>query len=171
MRLPIVRTQTYHPHESGRVESLAGAPLAPFRTRLIAFIIDFLVAFILFFPCAVLFSYLAIKMGIILPQRLQLEFNFHHWYSLIFLVLYFGLATYLGKGQTPGKRLCRIRVVSLVHDHITPWTAIERSLGYGASALEFGFGFLQYFIHPNHQTVHDRIAETIVVEVGRAKRR
>ena len=30
-------------------------------------------------------------------------------------------------------------------------------------SLEAGFGFLQYFKHPNHQTVHDRIAETIVV--------
>jgi len=32
-------------------------------------------------------------------------------------------------------------------------------------ALEGGFGFLQYFIHPNRRTVHDRIAETIVVTV------
>jgi hypothetical protein len=38
-----------------------------------------------------------------------------------------------------------------------------RSLGYGASALEGGFGFIQYITHPNAQTVHDRIAETIVV--------
>jgi len=30
-------------------------------------------------------------------------------------------------------------------------------------SLEAGFGFLQYFTHPNRQTVHDRIAETIVV--------
>lgn len=40
---------------------------------------------------------------------------------------------------------------------------VERALGYGASALEGGFRFIQYFIHPNRQTVHDRIAETIVV--------
>jgi uncharacterized RDD family membrane protein YckC len=48
------------------------------------------------------------------------------------------------------------------------WHAIERALGYGASALELGFGFLQYFIHPNKQTVHDRIAETIVVKEGKS---
>jgi len=40
---------------------------------------------------------------------------------------------------------------------------LERALGYGAPALELGFGFLQYFIHPNHRTVHDRIAETIII--------
>jgi len=40
----------------------------------------------------------------------------------------------------------------------------------GASFLEFGFGFVQYFIHPNRRTVHDRIAETIVIrEPGDAK--
>jgi hypothetical protein len=40
--------------------------------------------------------------------------------------------------------------------------AIDRALGYAASSLEAGFGFLQYFTHPNCQTIHDRIAETIV---------
>ena len=44
----------------------------------------------------------------------------------------------------------------------------KRALGYGASALEFGFGFIQYFIHPNRRTVHDRIAETIVVKKKKA---
>lgn len=31
--------------------------------------------------------------------------------------------------------------------------------------LEGGFGFFQFFINRNHQCVHDRIAETIVVDV------
>jgi hypothetical protein len=39
-------------------------------------------------------------------------------------------------------------------------------LGYYASSLEFGFGFLQYFIDYNRRTVHDRIAETIVIKVN-----
>jgi hypothetical protein len=54
-------------------------------------------------------------------------------------------------------------VVSLVHERLTLWHCMERTLGYSASSLEGGFGFLQYFKHPNCQTVHDRIAETIVV--------
>jgi hypothetical protein len=31
----------------------------------------------------------------------------------------------------------------------------------------FGFGFLQYFIDYNRRTVHDRIAETIVIKVNK----
>jgi uncharacterized RDD family membrane protein YckC len=69
-----------------------------------------------------------------------------------------------GKGQTLGKRIFRIRVVSLVHPQLTLWQSIERALGYGASMLGGGFGFLQYFVHPNRCCVHDRIAETIVVK-------
>ena len=65
--------------------------------------------------------------------------------------------------MTLGKRLLRIRVVSLTHQRITFWQSAERALGYGASLLEAGFGFLQYFLYPNHRCLHDRIAETIVI--------
>jgi len=47
---------------------------------------------------------------------------------------------------------------------MTFFQSIERALGYGASFLEAGFGFIQFFINPNRRTVHDRIAETIVVD-------
>jgi uncharacterized RDD family membrane protein YckC len=90
---------------------------------------------------------------------------FHGW-ALLSLPLYFGLWTYFGHGQTLGKKLLKIRVVAVAHAHLSLWHSIERSLGYGASILEGGFGFLQFFIHPNRQTVHDRIAETIVIQLG-----
>lgn len=83
--------------------------------------------------------------------------------ELILPVLYFGLLTWRGRGQTPGKRLLKIRVVSLVHRHLTLWHSVERALGYGAAALEGGFGFFQFFLHPYRRCVQDRIAETIVV--------
>jgi uncharacterized RDD family membrane protein YckC len=163
------RHRAYHPHEGERMAALAGAPLASFGRRLAAFTLDFGFAAIVFM-LGVFFVFWPIvkKMGL-LHHDLHLTFDFHEWYSLVFLVLYFGLATYWGNGQTPGKRLCKIRVVSLVEERITLWTAIERALGYGASALELGFGFLQYFLHPNCRTVHDRIAETIVVDERRER--
>jgi uncharacterized RDD family membrane protein YckC len=78
-------------------------------------------------------------------------------------VLYFGLFVWRTNGLTPGKRLLGIRVASLNSGRLSLWQSIERSLGYGASALEGGFGFLQYFTNHNHGCVHDRTAETIVV--------
>jgi uncharacterized RDD family membrane protein YckC len=82
--------------------------------------------------------------------------------------VFFGLSFYLGNRQTLGKRLMGIRAVSLVHHRLSLWHSIERAFGYGASAL--GFGFLQYYIHPNRRTVRDRIAETIVIREGRTSR-
>ena len=94
---------------------------------------------------------------------IHVNFDFHGPGNVVWLILYFGLIVWKTNGLTPGKRLLHIRIASLTHDRITLWQAIERALGYGASVLEGGFGFIQYFIHPNHCCAHDRIAETIVV--------
>ncbi|MES2390482.1 MAG: RDD family protein [Acidobacteriota bacterium] len=83
--------------------------------------------------------------------------------DVVIPVLYFGILLWKGKGRTPGKRFMKIRVVSLMHRHITFWHSVERALGYGAAALELGFGFAQFFIHPYRRCAQDRLAETIVV--------
>ena len=159
----------YDAHETHRMQILDGRELASFSERAAAFLIDFVIATVMVFALSALIAFpiarALIRAGVLRPHGdVLLHFNFFgNWYSVVWLVLYFGVATYLGDGRTPGKRLMRIRVVSLVHDHLSLWHAIERALGYGASALEFGFGFAQYFLNRNRRTVHDRIAETIVV--------
>lgn len=156
---------TYEPHHLPRLDRLKGMPLASFFRRAAAFAVDFAAAFLLFLGLLLLGARVLAYFELFPADKdYNFKFDLQHWYSLLFLVAYFGLCTYWGKGQTPGKRLLKIRVVSLAHEHISLWHAIERALGYGASALELGFGFMQYFIHPNKQTVHDRIAETIVIE-------
>jgi hypothetical protein len=45
---------------------------------------------------------------------------------------------------------------------VSLWQSLERALGYGASFLEGGFGFAQYFFQRNQQCAHDRLAEMIV---------
>jgi len=154
--------KVYNPHETERMAKLHGAPLASFRSRAGAFVVDFILTLVVFMLLAMFGAWLAPQFGFPVGD-VHLTFDFTHWYSLIFLVVYFTLWTYFTDGRSPGKRLFGIRVVSLVHDHLTLWQSFERSLGYGASALEGGFGFLQFFIHPDRRTVHDRIAETIVV--------
>ena len=98
-------------------------------------------------------------------QIINIEGNevIHVAATVVVPVLYCGVLLWAGKGRTPGKRLLRIRVVSLAHRHITFWHAVERALGYGAAALELGFGFVQFFIHPYRRCAQDRLAETIVV--------
>lgn len=83
--------------------------------------------------------------------------------DIVIPILYFGVLLWKGKGRTPGKGLMKIRVVSIVHRHLSFWHSVERALGYGAAALEAGFGFIQFFIHPYRRCAQDRLAETIVV--------
>jgi uncharacterized RDD family membrane protein YckC len=154
--------RTFNAHETERMQALQGVTLASFKSRGGAFIIDFLLAFGAFLIILIPGAKLAAKMGFAVPD-VNLQFDFEHWYSILFLVAFFSVATYWGNGKTPGKWIFGIRVVSLTHERMSLWPSIERALGYGASFLEFGFGFFQYFTHPNRRTVHDRIAETIVV--------
>jgi uncharacterized RDD family membrane protein YckC len=152
----------FNPANVDRQKALQGLRLASFGRRAGAFALDF--------------GIVAVFLGLLkLPETLKhgaaaggfiMDINPFHGWELLSLLIYFGLWTYFGHGQTLGKKLMRIRIVSLTHDHLTLWHSIERTLGYGASLLEGGFGFLQYFIHPNRQTVHDRIAETIVIDAA-----
>jgi uncharacterized RDD family membrane protein YckC len=148
------------------MQELQGLELASFESRAVAFLIDFVIAGALFLGLLVLFFKIANRYTSLGQnnQHINVELNFfENWYSIVYLVIFFGLSVYLGNGRTIGKRVMGIRVVSVVHHKMSLWHSFERALGYGASALEFGFGFVQYFIHPNRRTVHDRMAETIVI--------
>jgi uncharacterized RDD family membrane protein YckC len=163
--------KNFSARETAWLQELDGLELADFWQRALAFAIDLVLAVV--FMLAVL---LVIAYGVTAWHGLH---GNHQRYNMVLhrenetdklviellvLVLYSGLFTWLGKGRSPGKRLLRIRVVSLVHRHLSLWHSVERALGYAASGLEFGFGFVQYFIHPYRRTVQDRIAETIVVK-------
>ncbi|HTN50034.1 MAG TPA: RDD family protein [Burkholderiaceae bacterium] len=149
----------FHAPHLRRQEQLEGMPLASFGARAAAFLVDggIVAAVLLGLELWRTLTYQANTPGV------TLILDFGAAVGFVVTLLYFGLSTYIGKGATIGKRLLGIRVVSLVHSELSLWHSIERALGYAASTLEAGFGFLQYFKHPNRQTVHDRIAETIVV--------
>jgi len=156
------RNRTFEPHGMSRAKALAGVPLASFGQRAAAFAIDFFLVLVTYIPVELARQYLILSWR---HQKLDIhvKFDFHEVGNVIWLVLYFGLIIWKTNGLTLGKRLLRIRVVSLESSQISLWQAVERALGYGASVLELGTGFLQFFSHPNRCCVHDRIAETIVV--------
>lgn len=155
----------YVAHECARMVELEGAPLASFWSRAIAFLIDFAIAAVSFVAFGIGAALIAVKAGWVTGD-VQIHFEpFHHeqWASLIYYAVFIAASNYIGNGATIGKRIMKIRAVSLVHRRLSLWHSIERALGYGASALEAFFGFFQYFTHPSRRTVHDRIAETIVI--------
>jgi uncharacterized RDD family membrane protein YckC len=154
----------FRAHETHRFDELNGLPLASFKKRAMAIVIDFAIIGVF----KVLFGLHGHKDDIEVPRGSFAWMLMEAQETVLELVestFYFAVALKYGKGQTPGKWLMKIKVLSLTHHEIGWWQSIERGLGYGASILEGGFGFLQYYINRNRMTVHDRIAETIVVDV------
>jgi uncharacterized RDD family membrane protein YckC len=153
----------FQAHETAREDALNGLPLATFGQRALGFGIDFLLMLAVWAAVTGGFLYLVKHVGG--STRIELKWQPHDFTSFVFLLAYASLACFAGNGRTPGKWVAQTRVVSLTHERMGLWQSTERALGYGASFLEAGFGFVQYFMNRNRQTVHDRIAETIVVDV------
>jgi hypothetical protein len=163
----------FRAHETHRMDELNGLPLASFRRRALAITIDFLLVAIIKSPFA-LIQWLHHRHGSHWGDQPNLDTfaglihaGLEKFEDLVESAFYFAIAMKLGNGQTVGKWIMKIRVISLTQDRMGWWQSIERALGYGASLLEGGFGFFQYYINRNRQTVHDRIAETIVVYEGK----
>ena len=178
----IFATHYYDTSKIMHSNQLEGLELAGFTRRLFALLIDLFVLIIIIYVFGTILDYFGLinfglKIGISSDKTINNIPNINNGthinapeylkiiFKLLIPVLYFGLITCCTNGYTFGKRIFRIRIVSTNHKHLTLWHSIERSLGYYASSLEFGFGFLQYFIDYNRRTVHDRIAETIVIKV------
>jgi uncharacterized RDD family membrane protein YckC len=150
--------------------------LATIKKRFLAFLIDWIVLIIIYFCILIVFDLFNMDISNINVHGIfdvEIEMTNAHPVIITFLklifgllpVIYFTISFYFCKGQTIGKYFLRIKVLSLYHEHIGLWHCIERSLGYFASALEFGFGYIQAFWNPNRMTLHDKIGETIVVEL------
>ena len=158
--------QTYYvARETAREDEVNGLPLASFAQRAAGFGIDFVLVSVL----RKLGKYLWENYVPNSWERHTLA-DLPHLLDLILLILYFSAALYLGRGQTFGKRIARTRVISLTHERMTVWQSLERAIGYGASFLELGFGFIQFFLNRNRQCAHDRLAETVVVDVRNHER-
>lgn len=91
--------------------------------------------------------------------------------GLGWLGLYFTAFLVLGRGQTPGKRIARIRVIRLDAEPIGWWIALQRFGGYSASFFTGLVGFIEIFWDANRQGLQDKLVHTVVVdETGRRAR-
>lgn len=83
--------------------------------------------------------------------------------------VYLTIFTAWWDGRTVGKRLFGIRVVRLDGKPMTGWLAFERVGGYAAGFATGLLGFAQVYWDPNRMTIHDKIAETVVIKEGAPK--
>lgn len=125
----------------------AGAARADFATRLVAFVVDYVVLGTVSLVAILLFNDgLGFLIALLAPPA------YYTWFE--------GSPS----GQTPGKRLLGIRVVdaatgrSIGHGH-----ALVRSVMRIVSAMLCWVGYLWMLWDPERQTWHDKVAGSVVV--------
>ncbi len=78
--------------------------------------------------------------------------------------VYFTLFSLLWRGQTPGKKVCNIRVVALNGEPLGLLDCFGRYGGYGAGFATGLLGFIQVYWDPNRQAIQDKISATVVIQ-------
>jgi len=130
-------------------------PKAGVGKRLLAFLVDAIILGTVFFAIFLIFG-----------SNLTLEGTFALCYfSSIFLSMIYFTYFYSTSGQTLGKKLLRIKVISSDEDNLYFATGIIRYIGYYISALLVLVGFLMIFFNKEKQGLHDKLAATYVVSV------
>ncbi|QYJ76833.1 RDD family protein [Shewanella sp. FJAT-52076] len=82
---------------------------------------------------------------------------------------YFTVFTAWFDGQTLGKKLLGIRVISLDGSKLGLWAAFGRYGGYGAGFATGLLGFLQVYWDANRQAIQDKISSTVVIDLTKPR--
>jgi hypothetical protein len=89
--------------------------------------------------------------------------------GLGWVAFYFSLFTTWWKGQTPTKKLLGVKVIKLNNSPLNLWGSFGRYGGYAAGLATGLLGFLQVFWDANRQAIHDKISETLVIDLRKPK--
>jgi uncharacterized RDD family membrane protein YckC len=88
--------------------------------------------------------------------------------TVVFVVMYY-IFFWVTIGQTPGKYILGLRVVSSNGKRLKLFQAVLRYLGYYLSGLPFGLGFFWILLDDQRRGWHDRLADTCVIYVWDAR--
>lgn len=141
--------------------------IAGFWRRVFAYATDLIIIQALYLILLVI-GYLAVSFGITDTNTffssdlvIRLVISFFLIYFPLFII-YFTTFCFMG-GQTPGKMIFRIKVVSRNGCDINLGSSIVRSFGYFASSLFFGMGFLIALLNRRRRTLHDLLSGSYVI--------
>ncbi len=150
------------------VSNLLSRPRAGFWVRLLAYIIDSIVLAvaggILSFATGLGVGIGAIITGSMDESTEMITGIFgliiNITLSLIYYVAFVG-----ARGQTPGKMALGLKIIRTSGEEMTYGRAFLRWIGYWASFLTIGIGFLMIAFSREKQGLHDKIAGTYVVRL------
>jgi uncharacterized RDD family membrane protein YckC len=170
-----------HRQQAEPTPSLEGH-YAGFASRLMAFIVDVVLVSLLFVSTTWIISvtvttlrigsYLGISLNSIPGASAAADIvtspAFVALVTMLFIMAYH-VFFWLFAGQTPGKALLGLRVVSMNGERLRPWRAVLRYLGYYLSALALFSGFAWVLLDDRRQAWHDKLAGTVVLYAWEAR--
>lgn len=153
---------------------------AGFLSRLLAFMIDLMLATLLMAFILVAFREIAYFFG--LSGLFNKWFGDHYLiqlirsaYSVIYLVIsnfttiiYFSVLSWL-IGTTPGKYLMGLRIIRLNGKPMGFGRSLVRTCGYYLSFVLLGLGFIWIIFDRRRQALHDKLVGTLVIYEQRNK--
>ncbi len=89
--------------------------------------------------------------------------SYEGWRMIIPMAYYIGF--WIWKSATPGKMICKLRIVEADGKPLRPQTAVIRFLSYFVSAVALCIGFIWIGFDEKKQGWHDKLAKTYVVKV------
>jgi uncharacterized RDD family membrane protein YckC len=151
--------------KNDEVSSVDVGTLADPSSRVVAYIIDWIILIVIISVVDVVVSLLLGLVNLTNTNTgntflLLVNIAIQAYYYIYFLV---------GKdGQTPGKRMTNIRIVRKDGQPLTGSDAVLRNIiGYFLCGLTFMIGFLWVMVDKDRQGLHDKIANTLVVKAER----
>lgn len=159
------------PIDSGQIIAEPEVRRAGFWIRLAAWVVDCVCLFLV--TTALTFAALTtIYLGGQLGGEINDQVIALAGYTSAAIVLLSGVAyftLFIGScGQTPGKMLCRLKVIRLDGLEMTYGRAWLRAQGWMLSFLLFGLGFLLIPCSRHKRALHDILAGTVVIRLPRA---
>ena len=139
---------------------------ASFVSRAMALTIDFVLLDIIYFFLFILLTVQFIEAAHFEPLPLAALFILYLlviWGSFIFLHMVYFTLFHAWSGQTIGKMVMGIKVVTHENKPASTSTSFLRWSGYILSAVPLATGFLWAAVDKDHFAWHDRLAQTRVI--------
>jgi len=133
-----------------------------FITRLIAFILDFLIfSFIVSFIWAIFYLPIPINSREFLSGEYLM---IRHPLILVFQWIYYAFFESSALMASPGKRIMGVKVTNYKHERINFGRALVRNISKILSVVTIFFGFIMIMFTKKKQGLHDLISKAYVVE-------
>ena len=140
------------------IENLVSNKIASPWKRFLSFSIDSFIILPIYFGLYFLINFLDLNFGI------NHDLILKSFYNVVFLM--FLLITWISfKGQSPGQMIMKLKIVTIDDKELSVLQYFLRLIGWLASNMTFGIGFLVMFFNKDLRCLHDFTSNAKVIDL------